>query len=211
MKSVIVSGGEAPSFELLKSELDSSSLLICADSGANCLYKYNMVPDFLLGDFDSIDKKVLEFFKNRGVEVQSYPSEKNFTDTEAAFYKAVEMESDEIVFLGCTGTRLDHIMGSIGMLKKSLDKGIKAYIKDRNNIIQILHRTSIIKGTKGDTFSLYAYCDKVSNLNIKGARYKLENYDLRLGDSRTVSNEFLSCDVEIAFEDGLLLLFRSHD
>lgn len=212
MKVTIVSGGKAPSLTLVKNELETSSFLICADSGANCLYKYKIKPDYLMGDFDSIDKEALDFFRTSEVKISKYPEKKNFTDTEAVCNKALGLNADEITFLGCTGTRLDHIMGSIGMLKQCIKMGVKAYIKDENNSIEIINKSSIIYGKKGDIFSLYAYCDVVKNLSIIGAKYKLNNYDLTLGDSRTVSNEFLDSNVRIQFDDGgLILLFRSKD
>ncbi|MCH3964033.1 MAG: thiamine diphosphokinase [Clostridium sp.] len=211
MKVTIVSGGNAPSQALLENELSSSSFLICADGGGNCLYKYNIKPDYLMGDFDSISAEALKFFKSSGSVISEYPAKKNFTDTEAVFSKAVELNADEITFLGCTGSRLDHFMGSMGMLKKSLEHGIRAYIKDENNSIEILDKSSIIKGKRGELFSLYAYCDIVENLNIIGAKYKLNNYNLTLGDSRTVSNEFLDGEVSVSFKSGLILLFRSRD
>lgn len=211
LKITIVSGGKAPSLELLKSEINSSNILICADSGGNCLYKYNIVPDYLMGDFDSIDKNALDYLKNSGVTIEKYPARKNFTDTELVFNKALELKADEIVFLGCTGTRIDHVVGNIGMLKKCLNHGIKAYIKDENNSIELIDKPLTIKGDKGEIFSLCAYCDLVKKLSIVGAKYKLDNYDLKLGDSRTISNEFLDSDVKLLFEKGNILLFRSKD
>lgn len=211
MKAVIVSGGFAPSDNLLKEELKSSTVLICADSGGNCLYKNKIVPEYLLGDFDSIDKEALKSFKNSGCKIEKYPVNKNFTDTEIAFNKAVELKVDEIVFLGLTGNRIDHLFGNIGMLKKCLKHNIKAYIKDDNNSIEIINKSTTIKGNEGETFSLYAYCDLVKSLSIIGAKYKLDEYDLTLGDSRTVSNEFLDNEVNIVFTSGIILLFRSKD
>lgn len=211
MKAVIVSGGAAPSDNLLKEELKSSQILICADSGGNCLYKNKIVPEYLLGDFDSIDAKSLDFFRNTDCKIEKYPVNKNFTDTEIAFNKAVELKADEIVFLGSTGNRIDHLFGNIGMLKKCLNHNIKGYIKDDNNSIEIINKSTTIDGHKGETFSLYAYCDSVKGLSIIGAKYKLDEYDLILGDSRTVSNEFLDNEVNIVFKSGIVLLFRSRD
>lgn len=211
LKITIISGGTAPSLKLLKEEVESSNILICADSGGNCLYKYHLIPDYLMGDFDSIDENVLQYFKNSGVVIEKYPAKKNFTDTELVFNKALELKADEIVFLGCTGSRIDHMFGNLGMLKKCLKYGIKAYIKDDNNSIELIDRPIIIRGNKGEFFSIYAYCDLVDKLSISGAKYKLDNYNLELGDSRTVSNEFLSGYVKISFKKGMILLFRSKD
>lgn len=211
MKVIIVSGGNAPSKKLIKEEIEENSILICADGGANCLYEYKIIPDYLIGDFDSIDKKVLTFFKSKKCFIDTYPREKNFTDTEIAVEKALELKADKVIMFGCTGSRLDHVLANLGMLLKCNHNGIKAYIKDEHNIIELLCKTATIKGCPGDTFSLHAYCNVVKNLNIIGAKYELSNYDLDLGDARTVSNEFVKEKVNIVFDSGMLLCMHSKD
>ena len=59
MNVLIIAGGNPPSSELLKSEIAKCNYIICADKGAECLYYNNIIPDYLLGDFDSIDKNIL--------------------------------------------------------------------------------------------------------------------------------------------------------
>lgn len=212
MKIVIVSGGEAPSYELIEKELENSSFLICADSGGNCLYKYNILPNYLMGDFDSINRKALEFFQRSSkCCIETYPTDKNFTDTELVLNKALELGGTEIVLLGCTGTRIDHLMGNMGMLLKCLKLNINAFIKDDHNCIQIVDKPIKIKGKKGATFSLHCYGESVENLSIKGAKYKLQEYFLKIGDPRTISNEFLDEEVEISFTSGNLMVFYSKD
>ncbi len=211
MKGIIISGGSPPTKELLEKEISTSSIIIGADSGANILYEYGLKPDILLGDFDSIDKKVLEYYKNLDCNIDIYPSEKDFTDTELAFNKATELSCDEICFLGCTGSRMDHFLGNLGLLKRCLKKGINAYIKDDNNYIFLTDKSLVLKGNRGQTFSLQAYSDVVKNLSIHNAKYKLENYDLTLGDPMTVSNEFLDTDVEVVFDEGFLMILFTCD
>lgn len=212
MKIVIVSGGEAPSCDLIRKELRDSAFLICADSGGDCLYKYNITPNFLMGDFDSISREALSFFESQeNCVIDTYPEDKDFTDTELVLDKAIQLGANEIVFLGCTGTRIDHLMGNIGMLLRCLKLNIKAYIKDDHNIIEMTDKSVKIRKEKGTTFSLQAYCDKVQDLNIKGAKFGLHHYDLNLGDPRTISNEFLDDDVYISFSSGIVLVFYSKD
>lgn len=212
MKIVIVSGGTPPSYELIREELKDSSFLICADSGGECLYKYNIIPNFLMGDFDSISREALEFFRaQENCIVDTYPKDKDFTDTELVLNKAIDLGANEIVFLGCTGTRIDHLMGNVGMLLRCLKINVKAYIKDNNNTIEIIDKPIRIKKENGTTFSLQAYCNKIEDLNIRGAKFELNHYDLTLGDPRTISNEFLNRDVDINFKSGILLIFYSKD
>ncbi len=211
MKAIIVSGGSAPSRKLIEDEIEGDSILICVDRGANCLYEYKIIPDYLIGDFDSIDKDVLTFFKSKKCSIDIYPRAKNSTDTEIAVEKCLELKADQIVMLGCTGSRVDHVLANLGMLLKCNRSGAKAYMKDEHNTIQLLCKTTTIKGYPRETFSLHAYCNVVKNLNIIGARYELSNYDLALGDARTVSNEFIKDEARIVFDSGMLLCMYSKD
>lgn len=211
MKVVIMSGGKQPSKDLLMAELKDCDFIICADSGANCLYKYDIKPNILLGDFDSINKEVLEYYKNDCSNVIKYPREKDFTDTELALSEALKLDVDEVVFLGCTGTRLDHLFGNMGLILRCVKDGIKACIKDDNNAIFIIDKTSILAGEKGEMFSIQAYMNEVKDLCIEGAKYPLHNYNLKFGDPRTISNEFLDGDVKISFKKGYVIVFKSRD
>mgnify|MGYP000910997978 CR=1 FL=1 len=211
MKAVIFSGGRAPSLSLVKSELEDADVLIAVDSGGNYLRDNGIIPDFLVGDFDSINPVTLEFFRNSSCKVHEYPKDKDFTDTELALELAVKLNSDTIIFLGCTGTRLDHVIGNLGLLRTCIEMEISGYIKDDHNIIMLSKAPLKLTGKRGSTFSVQAFCDTVNNLSIKGAKYPLYDHKLILGDPLTISNEFLDEEVEIYFTDGLLMVLYSRD
>lgn len=211
MKVLIVSGGTAPAKTLVEEERKNSELIICADSGANCLYEYGIVPDYLLGDFDSIETEVYSFFLDKDCKKLNFPTEKDYTDTELALYKAIDLGADEIVFLGCTGSRIDHTLGNLGLLKVCLNRGIRGYIKDNNCTVFLTDKSCEIEGNTGDVFSVHAYCEVVKGLSIFGAKYPLNKYDLKLGDPITISNEFMDEKVSLQFNSGILLIIFSTD
>ena len=211
MKIIIISGGNPPSKELLNGEITEDTIIIGADSGANCLYEYNIKPNFLVGDFDSIDKSALDYFKKGKCSIDIYPTEKDFTDTEIALEKALSLKPNKIVFLGCTGSRVDHLMGNIGMLKICLENGVDACIKDSNNNIRLINATTSLEGPVGQIFSLQPYGDEMIGLTIKGAKYPLNNYNLKIGQSISISNEFVASKVELEFKFGTLMIILSKD
>lgn len=211
MKIVILSGGVPPSYELLKKEISDSKFVICADSGANCLYDYNIMPNYLIGDFDSISREAMDFFLQKNITIERYPREKDSTDTQIALEKAFALGATEIVFLGCLGGRIDHTLGNLGLLRKCLNLKINAYLKDDKNIIFITEKPIEISGTTGECFSIQAFGTKVSNLTIKNAKYELNNYELHFGDPLTISNEFIGNTVNINFSEGILLIMFSED
>ena len=107
MKCVIVAGGEKPQGNSLAS-LEQADLLICADSGANHVYELGYVPDLIIGDFDSIKPEILQAYCAKGCAIKTYPSEKDYTDTELAIQLALQEGVTQIDLLGAIGNRLDY-------------------------------------------------------------------------------------------------------
>jgi thiamine pyrophosphokinase len=209
MKAIIVAGGTPPSKKLLKSEMTPKSVIIAVDSGADCLWKYQITPNYLIGDFDSIDDKALHFWANKNIPIERHPKDKDATDSQLALKKATALGVKEVVFLGClTGKRIDHLLGAFGLLAKCLDLNIVACLKDDYQIINLLNQPKIIHGKNGEVFSLQAYGEPVKKLSISGGKYRLKNYELKTGDALTLSNEFQNQAVSIQFANGRLMLIR---
>lgn len=210
MKVLIIGSGVAPSLGLIKKELAGSNFIIAADGGGNCLFRYNIVPNFLIGDFDSIKEEALKFFSSKNVSIERHPRNKEATDAKLALNKARYLGAKEIVFLGCTGNRLDHFLGALGLLLDAAQTNLSATIKDDDHTIELLAEATEISGTAGQLFSLQAYGAPVTELHIRNAKFELQNYHLAPGDSLTLSNEFLADKpVHISFTDGKLLLIRN--
>ena len=208
MRAIIVGGGITPQKSLIKKYMSGEYIVFAADSGADILDKYGIEPDYLLGDFDSINVEVLEKL-TKGVNTTKLPREKDFTDTHIAVLNAISMGAKEIVLLGCTGKRIDHFMANVCLLKLMLERGVSGCIADDINEIYLIDKSSSINGKIGQIFSLFSYCEDTMGLTIKGAKYPLENYNLQQGDNLTVSNEFLKEQVEVIFEKGCLLVFKN--
>lgn len=209
MKTIIVAGGTWPSKKLLNKEVTAKNIIIAADSGANCLWEYQITPDYLIGDFDSIDSKILQLWENKKVSIERHPQNKDETDAQLALKKATSLGATEVVFLGCLGgKRVDHLLGALGLLTEASDLKIAACLKDDYQTITLLEEPTTIHGKSGEIFSLQAYGEPVKNLSISGSKYELKNYELKMGDALTLSNEFKNQTVNIQFTSGRLLLFR---
>lgn len=211
MRALIVSGGKAPSEELLREYLVGAEIVIGADKGCEALLKHDIVPTYILGDFDSASKETISKLEEMGVCKFKYKTEKDYTDTELAFNLALDKGASEIIMLGVTGTRYDHTLGNIGLLLKALKLNINAKIVDENNIIYLINKNIILNGKPGDIISFQAYFQTVKSLTIKGAKYELNKYDLKIGESITTSNEFVDKSIEISFEDGILMVLHTKD
>ena len=211
MKAIIISGGKEPSKDLLFREAKNADIIIGADRGCEVLHKYDITPHYILGDFDSANKEIINLIEKKAKEKIKYNSEKDYTDTEIAYNLAVEKGANEIVLLGATGSRYDHSLSNFGLMLRGLKKSIKVKVIDDNNFIFLTDKAITLKGSKGDTISFQAYCNEVKNFNIVGAKYELNNFNLKLGDSITTSNEFLDKDIKITFDSGILMVLYTND
>lgn len=212
MRAIIVTGGNPPSEKLLKSYIKENDIIIGVDSGCNILYKLNIIPNLILGDFDSINKEVLEYFLENGVNVEKYNSEKDYTDTDLGYRKAKEIFNvNDILMFGATGSRLDHTLGNIGILFRALKDKIKMEIIDEHNRMYIVNKSSIIKKEEGKVISFHALSEVVKNFTIRGGKYDLTSYDMTLLEPRAICNEFLDDDINITFDSGVILVMYTRD
>ena len=211
MRSIIVSGGKAPSKELLKEYIKDDDYIVGVDKGCNILREIEVTPNIILGDFDSIDKEVLNYYKDKGVKIEKFNPEKDYTDTDLGYIKALEVNPSEIILFGATGSRIDHMLGNIGILLKGLRENIKVTIVDDNNKMYAVNKSSLVKKEEGRVISFHALSDVVKNLTIKNGKYPLNNYDMTLLEPRAICNEFLDDDIYIEFDSGIILILYTKD
>lgn len=218
-KVLIITGGRTePDFVAEVYKEYSPDVVIVADRGVMAAKEINIIPDYVVGDFDSGDATVVEYFKSQfeihgKPMVRTFNPEKDETDTELAISLALTLNPKEIVMLGATGTRLDHTMANIELLYRITKSGVRARIIDEYNVISIHDKEITLKHDKafGEYFSLIPFTENVKGLNIRGAKYEVENYILSSGSSLGVSNEFMKNTVKISFDSGILILFQTSD
>ena len=104
--------------------------VIAADSGLERAVQYGFSPDMVIGDMDSLaDKTILS--KIREDKIQSFPCDKDYSDTELALAKAFDTKIDIapdawITLFGGGGGRIDHLFGIFDIF--SGDRPMDAWI-----------------------------------------------------------------------------------
>lgn len=213
--TVIVSGGSIDDVfagKVLKK--DPADCLIAADSGIDFFYRNHLLPDVIVGDFDSADEAAKQFFEQRPeIQIRRLNPVKDDTDTESALRLAIDHGAERITLLGATGSRLDHVLGNIELLGIGLTAGVPVTMLDPCNRIRMIKRGVTIRREEqfGDYVSLLPYTSEVSGLTLRGFQYPLTDYCLRGFSSLGISNEILDEEGEISFSDGILLVIESRD
>tara|TARA_B100001142_G_scaffold262984_2_gene266133 strand:+ start:457 stop:1065 length:609 start_codon:yes stop_codon:yes gene_type:complete len=180
-------------------EQSRNKLIVAADGGADRLLEYEILPDKVIGDLDSISDKTatkLEDWLILNKDIQK-------TDLEKAVEYAIERGSKKIQIVGWSGGRIDHTIAALGLAFNP-----KVELIDDNFTVKAISGLEVINGKRGTLFSLIAIPE--ARVSIEGARWKLEHEKLKMG-GRGIHNEIGdSEEVSIQCHSGNLLLVQGN-
>ncbi len=209
MKCVILTGGEPPERRLLENSLMDAQLIISVDGAADIFYEYGIVPDVLIGDFDTADEDCVKALEKRGAKTVVLKAEKNETDTQAAIDYALSAGSDEIRILGALGGRLDHLLSNVMMLVRAENAGAKCSITSKECELYVTDKEFLLFGEQGQTVSILPLTGEVC-VNATGLKYPLDNLLLEWGSSRGISNIMLGGRAHISVSGGYALIIKNN-
>ena len=179
---------------------------ICADGGANTAYRLGLDPALIIGDFDSIDPAVLEYFSTRCKLVRY--ARQNDTDVEKCIKYAIRTHHEKAVILGATGDRLDHSICNLGILLKYRDQ-INVSMMHECSYLQVLKGRTTLEAVEGETISIYGF-DSKTKIQSAGLKYPLKNVALPFGVRESTSNIALSSKVELKLSGGKVFVVRDY-
>lgn len=212
---LIVSGGSIDdAFVLDLLGKNRYETVIACDSGMEFFRRNGLYPDLILGDFDSADRNTVDYFKEQTkVRLEQFPAQKDWTDTELAVRRGLELEPEHIDLVGATGTRLDHVLGNLQLLALGMEAGVSIFLMDAHNRIRLADRPLKLKKSEqyGDFISLIPYGGEVSGLTLKGMKYPLKEATLRQDVSLGISNEIVDDEALISFTEGKLYVMETKD
>ncbi len=181
--------------------------VVVADGGLKFLLKNGMLPDFFVGDLDSVElegdlKDILNDIPKKIV-----PVEKDDTDMALAVAKAYEKGYRNILLYGgCGGARISHTFANIQMMSFYAKKGCSLQMLGDGVRLEILHNASkTLSAAMKGSISVICLSDIAEGVTIQGLKYE---YTGALTSDRTlgVSNSFVGKDAMVSVENGTLLL-----
>jgi thiamine pyrophosphokinase len=212
MSGVIVIGsGDFESSQTIKKYKEKNYTIIAADGGANKLFDIKVLPDYSMGDYDSISVKTKKWLSENDVKMTEYPAEKDQTDMEICIDKAKTI-SNKIVIIGGTGYRLDHTLINIFMLSKLKKENLEVSLEDDYNKIFIADGEISIdfKEQIGNNLSIIPLRNSV-RITSEGLRYEVNDIVFEFGGSLGVSNIIDKEIVKLNILDGEVAVILSRD
>ncbi len=201
MKRIIIVGnGEDWQKEKVISFCQRADFIIAADNGLSLLHQFNIAPDLIVGDLDSITPTLLQCYPVTPIE--KFPSKKDFSDTELGIKKAITLNPKEIILLAVTGNYFDHSFATIISLFRNYKPGIEMKIITSNSLIFPINKKITLLHHKGRRFSLFPISN-IKNFTMRGARYQFSKNNLKVTDY-SLSNVITEERLEVDLEKGML-------
>jgi thiamine pyrophosphokinase len=204
-KCIIFANGRPPVKSVLSTlKKKGYDTLICADGGANSARKINVLPDYIIGDLDSISKNTLNYFSENS-EIFKITGQ-NDTDVEKCIKFAIKRKLNDIVLLGVTGNRLDHTFCNLGIVLKFFALA-RIRIIAEDSLLAPYSGIVNLPTCSGESISLYGINSK-TRISSEGLYYPLKNISLPFGVKESTSNIATGKSIKLKIAGGVIFVIR---
>lgn len=195
--------------EFLKKIHSMYDLIISADGAANKLHRAGIKPDIMVGDFDSIDERVLKRYSEMGVELVRLRPDKDFSDTQISIEEAHGRGYCNIDLVGAFGSRWDHSIGNLNLLFWAYKNNISLrLIAPTNSILYCGQGEHTFEPKVNHYWSCLALFEDAL-VDIVDMKYSGMDVLIKQGESIGLSNEFLECEGKLNIKKGSILVVQS--
>lgn len=203
MRILIMLNGQPPRSELLNALATDADVLVGADAGAMCLRQAGLRVDYVVGDFDSVPSAFLQSLPPESVV---HDPGQDDTDLEKALRFVVSRwQHPQIVVLGTTGDRIDHVLGNVMGAVRYTDKAFIRFVEDYS-VGYFGYRRVEFDAPIGATVSLLPL-GEVEGIRTEGLKWALAGETLSVG-TRGVSNVVEKSPVVVQWQLGYLVVIR---
>lgn len=174
-----------------------------------------LVPDLIIGDFDSYDKAQLAMsgadmdVNLADIETIVLPVIKDETDTAFAVSEALRRGFEEFLLIGAIGGRMDHSLVNVSLLYKLYEAGCQAVIVDDYSEMSIVGSEPAYVENTYPFFSLLNMFGPSRDITVTGAKYNLSGAEIKAAEQYASSNEVAPGQTaRITVGEGELLLIK---
>ncbi len=200
---LLLLGGEGPPRDLLEPILSKVVCTVAADSGFDLARRLKILPDLLVGDFDSLEPS--RELKNYPEErIRRYPRDKDQTDAELGLQALWDRGMRRTVVVGGGGGRVDHLLGLVTLFER---EKIPTLWYTARELIQVVEGTLVVTDCKGQTVSFFPLGGPVAGMSSSGLKWPLDGLEWDRGDMG-LSNVFSADRCTISVTKGRLLMVR---
>ncbi len=180
---------------------DEDDMVIAADGGYDTLMRLGIKCHAVIGDMDSSKTSP------KGVEVLTFPVEKDETDSFLSYVEGVKRGYSDFCLYGCVGGREDHTFANYSLLLYGIRRGHRIkLVGNGRDTFAIKNQSISLLGNPGHTLSIFAFGGTARGVSVKGAKYEANDIDISPEFPIGVSNEFADSEVTVSVKDGELII-----
>jgi len=200
-KAILFTGGSGPGKEIIEELTKNAGYIIAADSGLDLALAYEIEPDLVVGDMDSLEHT--DYLNSLSEEKKNiYPEDKDETDTEIGLRVLYEKGYNRVTVIGGGGGRIDHFLGILYLFFKDTYP-VEWYTHDYQLIC--IDRPVLLHGNIGSTVSFFPSSRGKCRMKSSGLKWNLDELTWRVGDGG-ISNSILETPCKITPVEGRLML-----
>ena len=181
--------------------INKDDIVIAADSGIINAHKFNIEPDYIIGDFDSLG------YTPTDSNTIIHPIEKDDTDTMLAVKLGFEKGCKNFRIFGGLGGRLDHTYANIQTASFVAENGGNAVLINNETYLTVLKDSSIdFSSDCSGNISVFAVSEEATGVTEANLLYELNNATLSPDFPLGISNEFIGKNATVSVEKGKLCI-----
>ncbi len=184
--------------------MQEDDFILCADAGWRLANRMGIVPDLVIGDFDSSQAP-------EAGAVERFPVMKDDTDTMLCLKQGLRMGYDRFLILGGFGGRVDHTLANIQTMDYAAHRGAEIVMQDGYVRAQAVREGSADIPRRPGELSVLSLSDKCEGVDISGAVWCLKDASLTNDFPLGVSNDYAQDIVKIRVKKGTLLIVQTDD
>lgn len=210
-RCVIVGAGELRGSSI---PVEKEDFVIAADGGYAYCKKLGIVPDLILGDFDSVKEEdaeqIARIQKLCPDSVVVLPAEKDDTDMLAAIRMGLSEGCRDFRIYAAQGGRLEHTIANLQCLIYLKECGASGCLADEASTVFILQNETVwFKESASGYLSLFSMGEKAEGVTIRNMKYELDRAEVTNSYPIGISNEFIGKRASVTVEKGTLAAILS--
>ena len=197
-RCILIGAGDC---NVQKIETKPEDFVIAVDGGYDTCRKYDIVPDLIVGDFDSVQEsdmpQIAEIAKIAPDHVVVLPTEKDDTDMLAAIRIGLLEGCQEFRIYGGMGGRLEHTLANLQCLIYLKQCSAVGYLMDDKTTAFVMQNETVwFKPEAKGFLSLFSLGEKASGVTIRNLKYEMQDGEITNSFPIGISNEFIGKRVQ---------------
>jgi thiamine pyrophosphokinase len=211
VRAAIFLNGAPDSERLIRAVAGRADFVVAADGGARYVLAAGIVPDLIVGDMDSLGEDLTQEIEGRGAELERHPARKDKMDGHLAVLAAKERGATAADFVCAAGGKPGAIFAVPHILLAAERQGLRSSaVSDWGSMFVVEAGSRAVKGTVGDSVSVFPLAGPATGVTLEGMGYPLTNATLDPGDTLGFHNELVGREAKVSVEDGTLLVVQEH-